>query len=96
MRAFWRGFRDGDRQRARVGRRGLAKGDSMAVLLPASRIAGTPAANLQRSAAETTSLCWTGVRENAAVEDFLSGKCRGVPQFLGLSNLGGSAGAIHG
>src|SRR5258708_21248478 len=66
------------------------------MLVSASGIAGAPAANFQRGTAEATSFRRGRVRENAAVEDFLSGGSRGVPQFLDLSDPGGVAGTIHG
>src|SRR5258708_34276082 len=66
------------------------------MLVSASGIAGAPAANFQRGTAEATSFRGGGVCENAAVEDFLSGGSRGVPQFLDLSDPGGVAGTIHG
>src|SRR5260370_1962702 len=68
----------------------------MAMLVPPSGIAGAPPADFQRGAAEAASLRWGGVCENAAVENFLSGRERGVPQLLGLSDPGGSAGTIYG
>src|SRR5258708_38757085 len=66
------------------------------MLVSASGIAGAPAANFQRGTAEATSFRRGGVCQNAAVEDFLSGGSRGVPQFLDLSDPGGVAGTIHG